>query len=125
MFFNSILIKDKVLESYDLSEKFIDKSWNDIQERLYGERHVFAHTENLNSKFDIDNKSDIDINMKNFLLQKKPVVLFPLHQTADEQFVWGFDDFGDIDTFNQSVIKHCIKNNYLFIIIFHLIIIYS
>ena len=113
---NSILIKDKVLESYDLSEKFIDKSWNDIQERLYGERHVFAHTENLNSKFDIDNKSDIDINMKNFLLQKKPVVLFPLHQTADEQFVWGFDDFGDIDTFNQSVINYCIKNNYLLII---------
>ena len=39
-----------------------------------------------------------------------------MHQTADEQFVWGFDDFGDIDTFNQSVIDHCIKNNYLLII---------
>ncbi len=113
--YTSFLNKDKILDKYNLSESFIDKSWDDIKERLYGERHVFAHTDNL-SKFDIDNQSKVDINMRNFLQQNRPVILFPLHQTADEQFVWGFDDFGDIDTFNQSVITHCIKNNYLLII---------
>ena len=62
----SVLKKDKVLANYNLSESFIDNSWNDIKERLYGERHVFAHTDNLNSKYDIDNKSRVDKNMRNF-----------------------------------------------------------
>ena len=113
---SSFLMKDKVLGKYDLTKTFIDKSWKDINERLYGDKHVYAHTENLNSRFDIDNNSKIDSNMMYFLRQNKPIILFPLHQTADEQFVWGYDDFGDIDTFNQSIINHCIKNNYLLIL---------
>lgn len=110
------IIAKRAIKHFKISNQFLEESWEILQSRLYGQEHVYAHTGNLIKEYDINPKSVIDENIKNFLKQKKPIIFFPLHQVADDQFCWGFDDFGDLNTFIQLVIDHCIKNKYLLII---------
>ncbi len=110
------IIAKRAIKQFKISKEFLQESWEILQSRLYGQDHVYAHTGNLKKEYDINPKSVIDENIKNFLKKKKPIIFFPLHQVADDQFCWGFDDFGDLNTFIQSVIDHCIKNKYLLII---------
>ena len=110
------VIAKRAIKQFNITDSFIKESWDILQSRLYGEKHVYAHTGNLKQEYDINPKSKVDKTLKEFLKQNKPVLFFPLHQVADDQFCWGFDDFGDLNTFFQLVIEHCIANKYLLII---------
>lgn len=110
------VLSTRAIRKFDIDKDIVDEYWEKLKLRLYTNKHEHAHTANLYKNFDIDSSLEIDNTLKQFLSNDKPTLFFPLHQVADSQFEWGFDDFGDIGTFNKTIIEFCIKKNYRLIV---------
>lgn len=110
------VISSRAIKKFEINKDLIEECWEKLNMRLFTNNHEHAHTANLYKEFDVDANSIIDNNLVNFLSEDIPTLFFPLHQVADSQFEWGFDDFGDIDTFTKSVIDFCVEKKYKLII---------
>jgi hypothetical protein len=107
------LMSRRSIRRYEgLKSDFVDSAMKIMGERLSNTSdHVYFHTGNTNPKYDIEtNLGDVSLPI-GFPSVLDKIIALPLHQVSDDQFLFGYDDLGDIASYNDSIISYCVSRS--------------
>jgi hypothetical protein len=107
------LVSRRSIRRYEgLKPEFVDSAIKIMGERLSNTSgHVYFHTGNTNPDYDIETyNGDVSLPIGFPSVMDKMIAL-PLHQVSDDQFLFGYDDLGDIASYNDSIINYCVSRS--------------
>lgn len=109
---DNVLYTRSIVPSPYLDDEYVLDSIAAIKNRLIpGGRHSSAHTANINPEFDIKPSTQELPRPPDFPTYSDRIIGFPLHQISDDQFIFGYDDLGDLSTYHDAVFQFCISKS--------------